>query len=190
MKWHFVRHGQILSNTKKIYSGRSDEKLTPVGEEQVLAIGQKVSDINFDAIITSPLVRTRQTSEIISTQLKNCCPIIPDEHFNEIKMGPWEGMSETDVEASYPVEWGVWNKVPAELEMNGRETLEQIKDRIVKGMKNIESQCSFESVLVVSHVAILRVIILLESKQSLNLYKTISVDNAKFISLKNTEFLY
>ena len=94
-------------------------------------------------------------------------------------MGPWEGMSEEDVAKQYPKEWAQWNTSPESLSINGRETLQELQTRVVQGMRNIEKLNNCTSVLVVTHVAVIRVVTLFARDISLNLYKSIDVGNAK-----------
>lgn len=52
-------------------------------------------------------------------------------------MGPWEGLSETDIEKRYPDEWNIWNRRLAELKLAGRETLDDLLERVLTGVRNI-----------------------------------------------------
>jgi broad specificity phosphatase PhoE len=179
MNWYFIRHGQIASNLKKVYSGRSDEALTEAGREQVRQASSQLAEIAIDAIYSSPLTRTQQTAEIIAHELDWNLPINSDDSFNELKMGPWEGMPETDVETRFPDEWTIWNSRPADLQMDDRETLVQLQDRVLDGMRAIQESHPDHSILIVTHVAIIRVISLFANSLDLNLYKTVPVDNAR-----------
>jgi broad specificity phosphatase PhoE len=63
--------------------------------------------------------------------------------------------------------------------MDGRETLEQLQSRVLSGMRVIQQAHPGHSVLIVTHVAIIRVVSLFANKQDLNSYKKVPVDNAK-----------
>jgi broad specificity phosphatase PhoE len=182
MNWYFIRHGQIASNLKKVYSGRSDEALTETGRDQVRQASSQLAEIDIAAIYSSPLMRTLQTADIIVHELDWNLPINSDDSFNELKMGPWEGLPEADVAHGFPDEWAIWNNLPAELQMDGRETLEQLQSRVLSGMRVIQQAHPTRSVLIVTHVAIIRVVSLFANKQDLNSYKMVPVDNAKVFS--------
>lgn len=188
MKWYFIRHGEIDSNRQKIYSGRSEEALTETGRQQVKAACGELSNIDVDAICCSPLVRTRQTMDIIIDELDWVVPIHVDECFNELKMGPWEGMAESEVEKQFPNEWAIWNSTPANLSIEGRETLQELQSRVTQGMRNIRQKCDHKSVLVVTHVAIIRVLALVERGLDLNQYKSVSVENAKIFEIELSRY--
>jgi broad specificity phosphatase PhoE len=178
MNWYFIRHGQIASNLKKVYSGRSDEALTEIGREQVRQASSQLAEIAIDAIYSSPLTRTQQTAEIIAHELDWNLPINSDDSFNELKMGPWEGMKEADVALQYPAEWTIWNSRPAELCLDDRETLLQLQTRVLEGLRAIQQSNPGQSILIVTHVAIIRVMTLFANNLDLNRYKSVPVDNA------------
>lgn len=178
VNWYFMRHGQIPSNTMKIYSGRSEEALTEEGRCQVKEACRELKRVPVDAIFSSPLMRTRQTVEIVADSIGNDIPIHIADCFNELKMGPWEGMAESEVANRFPEEWALWNRSPAELVLEGRETLAQLQDRVIGGMRNIEREYNYESILVATHVAVIRVMLLNAENRDLNQYKKINVGNA------------
>ena len=170
-----VRHGEIPSNIKRVYAGRSPEYLTDRGIRQAEEVSARLSNLNIDVIYTSPIRRAVQTAEIINAQLNVALEI--NNAFRELEMGPWEGMSETDVAREYPEEWDTWNKRPAELRLPGRETLDELLRRVISGIQGLYLEKERKHAVLVTHVAIIRVILLWKAGKDLNLYKTIHVPN-------------
>jgi len=182
----FVRHGEINSNVKTIYSGRSQEKLNEKGENQATKVAKDLSTSKLQALFCGPLPRTRQTASIIG-EATNLEPKSIDE-FNEMKMGPWEGLSEEVVKDNFSEEWELWNNHPAQLILPGRETLEELQGRALHGLRKVLSHCAkLEKICVVSHVAVIRVLMLYDQKRSLNDYRKIEVPNAIPIVIKYDE---
>jgi broad specificity phosphatase PhoE len=67
MQIYFVRHGESEANTRHVISNReSSFRLTPKGRQQAEALVEKLRDIPFRAIFSSPVLRARETSEILS----------------------------------------------------------------------------------------------------------------------------
>jgi probable phosphoglycerate mutase len=68
IKLVFIRHGQSEKNILKIKSSAKDKHpLTEKGKVQAQNAAKKLSANNdFDLIISSPVLRARQTAEIIS----------------------------------------------------------------------------------------------------------------------------
>ncbi len=173
MTWYFVRHGEIESNLKKVYAGWSEEGLTEEGIRQARDAGLKLKDYAIDAIYCSPLNRTIQTAEIIGDILR--IKPIPEESFKELRMGVWEGLSEKAIAKDYPREWGIWNTRPAELILGGRETLHELLERVLGGIKRIRNNLYGKNVVIVTHVAIIRVLLLHAQKIDLNRYRTVPI---------------
>ena len=189
MNWYFLRHGQINSNLNKVYSGRSDEPLNTHGLEQAHRAAELVSLQSIDRIISSPLARAGQTATVVAAA--NNLKVSFDPAFNEMIFGPWEGLSEARVKQQYPLEWTLWNSQPQELKLRGRETLEQLQARVIAGMRHVEAETKAEgkgnSILVVSHVAVIRVVALYAQGRPLSEYKSIEVDNCQLFPISISE---
>lgn len=70
MNLYFVRHGESEANTLHVFSNRGlKHGLTEKGRQQAETLAEKLKDIKFDAIYTSPLLRAIETSEVISKRL-------------------------------------------------------------------------------------------------------------------------
>ena len=176
-----IRHGEIDSNIRKIYSGRSSEPLNLVGRNQAELAARQLHGLQIAALLTSPLRRAVETAGIIGRQL-DLNPRSSD-FLNELRMGPWEGLSEAEVESRYPAEFGTWNSRPADLNLDGRETLEELRRRVTGGLLGLGEHYGGAQIAVVSHVAVIRVLILESQGRPLNDYKTVSVPNATPISI-------
>lgn len=66
--FYFVRHGQTVWNVENKICGATDIELTQLGHEQAIETGHKILEmgIKADLIITSPLVRAKETARHIS----------------------------------------------------------------------------------------------------------------------------
>ena len=185
MNWFFLRHGQINSNLNKVYSGRSDEPLNARGIEQAYQAAELIKSKSIDRVVSSPLARAGQTATIVAAA--NGLKVSFDQAFNEMVFGPWEGLSEARVKQQYPLEWTLWNSQPHRLELQGRETLQQLQMRVIAGMRHIEAEGKGNTILVVSHVAVIRVVALYAQGRPLSEYKTIEVDNCQLLPVKITD---
>jgi broad specificity phosphatase PhoE len=176
MKLVLIRHGEIDSNVAKIYSGRSSEPLNENGRVQAQVAAERLQGLDIDVLLTSPLRRAMETSTIIGEKI-SCTPII-SEAFTELGMGPWEGLSELEVAKRYPIEFGIWNTAPADLSIPGRETLEELQKRALSGLVDVGRSHNGGFTAIVSHVAVIRVLVLHATSRPLNDYKKIDVPNA------------
>lgn len=67
MKIYIVRHGQTNHNVKKIYSNE-DEDLNLKGINQANKLKEQIKKIDYDIIISSPLIRAKHTANIINVK--------------------------------------------------------------------------------------------------------------------------
>ena len=67
MKLYFVRHGESQANIQHVISNReSPFELTPRGKGQAKSLAENLKDIPITAIYSSPVLRARETAEILS----------------------------------------------------------------------------------------------------------------------------
>ena len=77
---YVVRHGETDWNVEPMkFQGISDTPLNDNGREQANALAEQLKDIKFDAVYCSPLVRARETCEIILNNNEHDGKIIFDK---------------------------------------------------------------------------------------------------------------
>src|ERR1051325_10397277 len=59
-----VRHGETQWSLSGQHTGRTDIPLTEKGEHQAIQIGRFLKDRNFAVVLTSPLLRARETCRL------------------------------------------------------------------------------------------------------------------------------
>lgn len=64
---YIVRHGQSVDNGSPVYQSY-DSPLSDKGLRQASTLAERAKHIQFDAIISSPQIRAKQTAEAISLQ--------------------------------------------------------------------------------------------------------------------------
>ena len=66
--FYFIRHGQTIWNVENKICGATDIALTELGHQQAIETGKKILEegIKADEILTSPLVRAKDTAAHIS----------------------------------------------------------------------------------------------------------------------------
>ena len=91
MLLYIVRHGETEANKEGRLQGWTNNPLNEKGIELAEITGRAMKGIVFDGCYSSPLIRARQTAEIILRESGNTdVPIICDERIKEINMGAWE----------------------------------------------------------------------------------------------------
>ena len=177
MRVYLIRHGEIESNVQKIYAGTSEESLNPNGERQVALLVSRLEGKGISRIYTSPLTRAVETAEILTRILK--VPVIVEKELREILLGPLDGLSHIQVITQYPEVWKIWNEAPAELQLEGMEPLEAVQQRILSVLKKWCLTHSEETIVAaVTHLAVLRCVLLYCQGRHLNDYRKIEIPNA------------
>lgn len=108
---YYVRHGETDWNVEQRLQGHRDTVLNARGRGQAARCGEILRDLFVRdrrgaadcAYISSPLVRARQTMELVRAALK----LDPhayelDDRLIEISFGAWEGLTLAQIEARAP----------------------------------------------------------------------------------------
>jgi broad specificity phosphatase PhoE len=93
----FLRHGESIGNAQARWQGQSDYPLTEKGRAQAQALAKrwKSEGMKFDLIIASPLVRAKETAEIIASALG--ANVEFDAILLERHIGEMEGLTAEEV---------------------------------------------------------------------------------------------
>ena len=83
----FIRHGATEGNLRRRYIGRTDEPLCEEGIAQVETLRKQ--GLSIDELFVSPLLRTRQTADILFPKM----PYTVVDGFAETDFGRFEGKS-------------------------------------------------------------------------------------------------
>ena len=169
MKVYLVRHGQCDSNVKQIYN-YVNEDLNEKGIEQATELSKKKNDIDYDVIISSPLIRAKHTAEIINVKNKE---IICDERLREREHGSLEGQSVVVTDRE-----DYWNYY-TDKKYGTEESIPHLFARVKEFLDEL-SKKEYSSVLIVAHSGV--------SKAFYAYFNGIPEDG-KFLNLglKNTE---
>ena len=88
MKIYVIRHGETELNTRKVKQGWTDAPLNQAGRDLARLTGQALKGVCFDACISSPLIRAKETVEIVLQESGNgSVPIQLDDRLKEINFG-------------------------------------------------------------------------------------------------------
>ncbi len=146
---YVARHGQTFWNAKRLFQGKSDIELSPMGEEQARRLGERLKDEKFDAVYTSELVRTQQTARLALNNKEQA--LIIDDNFSEIGFGIWEGANIDDLIANQPEQMEKFFHKPNEFNLEGMEKLEDFIGRVIKRFEELVSKHRGEQILIVAH---------------------------------------
>lgn len=90
ISFYIVRHGQTLLNCLDRAQGWSDSPLTDSGKQAAIDLGNKLKEINFNAVYTSDMLRAVQTAELILHTSENNVSVQKDIRLREWCLGNME----------------------------------------------------------------------------------------------------
>lgn len=161
---HFIRHGQSTWNAEVRIQGTSDPDLSELGKSQAKALVGKLPV--FDREFSSDLKRTKQTIDLILAGKTD--NVEYRSSLREIHLGPWEGMLLTDATEQYPEQTDNFRNDPEKFAIGDAETFAELQARAHKAVNAIVDECPNQSVLVVSHGAFLKALLIDYENRPLN----------------------
>lgn len=182
-KLYLVRHGESEWNKLKKIQGQIDIPLTEKGIEQAKLIGKRLINEGIEKIYTSDLKRAYDTASIIGKMLN--IDVIPLKELREINFGIWEGLTTDIIKSKFSKERELWLKNPEMLKVEGAESILELQLRAMNEINKIISNNNIDNVLIVSHSATLKTIILGLLNMDISHFKNMTLNN---VSLSIIEF--
>jgi len=152
---YLVRHGETPLTPFRKFSGDGplNPALTAKGLLEADLVAQEIAKIQPDALITSPLQRTRQTAEIISKATG--LPVSVDAIWTECSFGVWDGMSIDEVREAFQEEYAHWLASTSYAPPEG-ESYESAMARALQGLLGLVDEYPGKKVCVVTHNGIIK----------------------------------
>jgi broad specificity phosphatase PhoE len=143
---YLARHGETAWSLSGQHTGRTDLPLTARGECNARRLGERLKDLQFVRVFTSPLQRARRTSELAGFGQRAEI----DNDLVEWDYGEYEGLRTADIRVKRP-DWELFRDG-----FPGGETFAQIgarADRVVARVRSVDG-----AVLLFSSAHFLRVL--------------------------------
>ena len=164
-----LRHGECGEPGK--YAGRrTDIPLTDEGKQQIRRMGVylKQKGIIPGTIITSRLIRARESGQILKDELKlPDSALSSDARLDELDFGSFEGLTYEEICRLYPAESRTWFEDPWKNAPPGGETSAELAERVEDYYNRLKKTFSEteNDLLIAAHGGSLRLLIcfLLES---------------------------
>ena len=138
-----TRHGQTNWNVLKKVMGRCDEPLNKTGLKQAEETRNNLLDTDIDLIISSPLMRAKQTADVINRGRN--IPIIYDERIIERDFGEFEGMETKNFDFH-----GYWDYYK-NITFKEAENIQAFFQRVYDFLDDITEKYKDKNVLLVAH---------------------------------------
>ena len=140
----FIRHGQTNWNAEGRMQGSSDIPLNDVGRQQARDAVGVLAGTDWDVIVSSPLLRARESAQIIADalgiELGRSYDLLVERAYGE-----GEGLTYDEIDARWPD-----RKYP------GLEPLDSVVARGIAALQQIAEEYPGKNVVIVCHGTIIR----------------------------------
>ena len=158
LRIYFLRHGQTEQSRATLFCGSGlNPPLTAEGLEMANCVAAAHAKTAWQAIYSSPLLRTVSTAQIVAAP-HGLQPIL-DDGLKEIGFGAWEGKTAEAVNMEFHDDYIRWMADPAWCPPTGGETATVIASRALPVIERIRAEIPKGEVLVVSHKATIRILL-------------------------------
>jgi probable phosphomutase (TIGR03848 family) len=133
-----LRHGRTTANASGGLAGRQPVELDDTGRAQAKRVGERLRDLPLVAVVSSPLIRCRQT---IAEALPGVEPVLEDGLI-ECGYGDWEGRSLKSL-ADDPL-WPVVQQHPSAVVFPNGEAMAAMSARAVAAVRSWDARLAAE----------------------------------------------
>ncbi|GAA2393334.1 bifunctional RNase H/acid phosphatase [Streptomyces coeruleofuscus] len=155
-----LRHGETPLTPQKRFSGSggTDPSLSDIGRDQAgRAAALLARRGTIQAIVSSPLARTRETAGIIAARLG--LDVSVDDGLRETDFGAWEGLTFAEVRERHPDDLTAWLASPDAEPTGGGESFAATATRIAATRDKLIAAYAGRTVLLVTHVTPIKTLV-------------------------------
>lgn len=154
MNLYILRHGRTAWNDAGRLQGRTDIPLNAEGRRSARAACAELASVPFSAAFTSPLLRARETAELILSGRGT--PLRCDDDLIELCYGAAEGVTREEYGES-PV-FDLFSRASSYVPPEGGETYDALLYRCRRFLQReiLPFEGRYENVLIVSHGGTMR----------------------------------
>ncbi|MFG2914411.1 bifunctional RNase H/acid phosphatase [Kitasatospora sp. NPDC048298] len=155
-----LRHGETPLTPEKRFSGSggSDPELSDKGRWQAERAAEALAARgSVQAVVASPMRRTRQTAETVAARLG--LEVRYEDGLREVDFGDWEGLTFAEVRERYPDDLTAWLGSAKAKPTGSGESFTTLTHRAGVARDKILARYAGKTVLVVSHVSPIKTLV-------------------------------
>lgn len=158
--FYLVRHGETEYNRQRIMQGRRiNSRLNETGRQQARALRHRLACVPLEAVYSSTLYRAQETADIIA-QAHPGLPVHLLADLEEMSWGVLEGQPiEPYVQETFGQMVAAWHAGQFEVRAEEGESILEVQHRAVRAIDHILAHHAGQTVLVVTHGRLLRVLL-------------------------------
>jgi broad specificity phosphatase PhoE len=152
-----VRHAEVEAKYQRVFGGKIDMNLSPLGHEQAGALAKWLKRQPLDAVYASPMKRVQQTLAPFANHGASKPVILPNLH--EVDFGDWTGLSWEQVQEKFGIGAFQWLD---QLELGAipnAENTRTYRARIEPCLQTILQQSPQQNIAVFCHGGVIRMLL-------------------------------
>jgi len=178
---YLIRHGLTAANKDDIFAGRTQEPLHPEGAAQLVEVGKRLAGHGIAKIFCGPLARTRQSAGVVGELLG--APVQAEDALTKISIPHWNGLTKEAIRTRFGSEYPTWLADPAGFCLPACETIAEVQGRSVAFVESLFQEYPGQNLLVVSHLIVVRALLLHYLAHPIADFRAIKVGNAQVATL-------
>jgi broad specificity phosphatase PhoE len=157
-KLFLIRHGETDYNLNHLMQGRGiDAPLNETGHQQALAVAEYMGRYQVDHIISSSMLRARQTAGAMTE--KSHSELLSHADLDEMNFGDFEGDNYLEISDQIQEIHDIWVKGNTSYKIPGGESPEEVLERTESRILHYLEELEGESLAFVIHGRVIRILL-------------------------------
>ncbi len=154
---YLIRHAEAEGNLYRRIQGHFNSGITKKGYRQIEALKNRFESIHIDAVYSSDLKRTMETSRAVWEP--RGLELTTSPEFREINLGCWENVPFGQLERDDPVQLDIFNARPLEFRAEGAELFSHVSQRMERQLRQVCLENPDRTIAVFSHGCAIRALL-------------------------------
>lgn len=154
---YLLRHGEVETRYHRVFGGKIDMELSPLGHEQVNALADYFRRHPPHVMYSSPMKRVQQTLAPLAKWTELEPVILPG--LREVDFGEWTGLGWEQVYERFKVSAFDWLNQLEVGSIAGAESTAVFRQRVDESLRQILRDAAHKEVAVVAHGGVIRMLL-------------------------------
>jgi len=180
--FYLIRHGTTRANKENRFAGRTAEPLHAEGAEHIRGLAGKLVSRGISRVYCGPLPRTVQSAEIVGDACH--APMTVADGLIDMHIPHWDGLTKQEIRDLHGDEYPSWLAAPQNFSLPRCESLADVRERAVAVIEKLIDKHAGESLAVISHLIVLRCLVLHYQKLPLADFRSVKIENGDVVRVR------
>ena len=182
MTLYLVRHGQTDWNLEPARcQGWAEVPLNDAGQRQARELGERLKPAGIGLIVTSHLLRARQTAEAVRDVLGHDVAVTVDRRLAETNRGAWQGRTFATIMATEPAAWAAYREHPETFRFPHGESLVEQQRRVLEAVR--DAALTGRVALLVTHGGSMRLVRAFLDGKGIESFHDVTMPNGEALTI-------